>query len=220
MTTLPYSPKIKICGITRQIDAEMAIEHHIDALGFVFYAKSKRAVSIEQLPWLKNLPPFVQLVALFVNPQADFVKQVLDSLPIDICQFHGDESPDFCQQFTPRYIKAVPMQRLNQAQSQQYMLTYPDAAGFLLDNYGGLDIGGSGTRFDWQHIPKHNQKPLILAGGLDCHNVGEVLRRYRPYAVDVSSGVESRAGIKSAEKIAAFVKAVKDRDLCNERKNT
>lgn len=207
MITYPI-PRIKVCGITRQADARMAIDLGVDALGFVFYDKSPRAVSVEQLDWLATLPPFVQLVALFVNPAPTLVKQVLGELPIDICQFHGDESPEFCRQFTPRYLKAVPMQRLNQAQSEQYMAQHHQAAGFLLDNYGGTEMGGSGTAFDWQKIPKAIAKPLIMAGGLNADNVGEVIRQYRPYGVDVSSGVESSAGIKSAEKIAAFIQAV------------
>ncbi len=207
---LPHvTPRIKICGFTREQDARIAIELGIDALGFVFYNNSKRAVTPQMLKWLKNLPPLTQLVALFVNPSQALVDSVLEQLPIDILQFHGNEDPAFCQQFTPRYIKAVPMQGLSQQQALDYMQQHPQAAAFLLDNYGAGDIGGSGTAFDWGKIPTHTEKPLIMAGGLHADNVGVIIQQCQPYGVDVSSGVESAPGIKSAEKMAAFVNAVR-----------
>lgn len=201
--------KIKICGITRQTDAYTAIELGTDALGFVFFSRSKRDISQQDITWIKRLPPFVQLVGLFVNPEKSLVQQVTQTLPIELLQFHGQETAEFCRQFNQRYIKAVPMQNTTAEQAANYMQQHPQAAGFLLDNYGTTEIGGSGTAFDWQQIPNNPPAPLTLAGGLSVTNVGQVIRHAAPYAVDVSSGVESAAGIKSAEKMAAFIQAVR-----------
>lgn len=200
--------KIKFCGFTREADARAAIELGADALGFVFYAKSKRAVQVEQLAWLKRLPSFVQLTGLFVNPQADTVRAVTQALPIELLQFHGNEGAGFCTQFPQRYIKAVPMQGLDAEGASNYMHAHPQACGFLLDNYGVSEIGGSGTAFDWQKIPKNSPAPLIMAGGLNANNVGQVIEAIKPYAVDASSAIEDAPGVKSAEKMAAFIRAV------------
>lgn len=200
---------IKICGITRADDAHTAIELGTNALGFVFFEKSKRAVTIDDIKWIKQLPPFVQLVGLFVNPDVGFVKAVTDTLPIEVLQFHGNESPSFCQQFPQRYIKAVPMQGLNQYQAAKYMQQYKESSAFLLDNYGVSEIGGSGTAFDHGEIPKNPPAPLIMAGGLNAGNVGAVIAQTCPFAVDVSSGVEVSAGIKSLEKMQDFIRAVR-----------
>lgn len=205
--------KIKICGITREQDALAIAELGVDALGFVFYEKSKRAVTVEQLGWLKKIPSFIQTVGLFVNPDKDFVKAVYQQLAIDLLQFHGDESPEFCEQFNQRYIKAVPMQKLNKDTVIDYMLAYPNAAGFLLDNYGLNEIGGSGKAFDWSQIPaktdidKHQLK-LIMAGGLTPENVDSVVKAVQPWAVDISSGVESSPGIKSIEKVNRVIQQI------------
>ncbi|MPV86723.1 phosphoribosylanthranilate isomerase [Ostreibacterium oceani] len=201
--------RIKICGITRQQDAEAAIACGADALGFVFYEKSKRAVTIATLDWLHTLPPFVQLTALFVNPEADWVSSVITGLPIDVLQFHGVEPEPFCRQFGKRYIKAVPMENKSAQDAMQFMAGYPSAGSFLLDNYGEQEIGGSGTQFDWSQVPDAIGKPLVIAGGLTPDNVQPVISQVKPYAVDVSSGVESSPGIKDKEKIARFVTAVK-----------
>lgn len=200
---------IKICGLTREADARAAIELGVDALGFVFYPRSKRAVTVEQLGWLKQLPPFVQLTALVVDPEPEMVRSILAQLPIELLQFHGHESAEFCQQFGRRYVKAVPMEGLNAVAAGDYMSKHTQACGFLLDNYGVSEIGGSGTQFDWAKIPKQSPAPLIMAGGLQADNVGEVIRAVAPYGVDVSSGVECSPGVKSVEKMAAFVTAVK-----------
>lgn len=201
--------KIKICGITRQTDAHTAIDLGADALGFVFFSKSKRDISQQDITWIKRLPPFVQLVGLFVTPDKALVNHVIETLPIELLQFHGQETAAFCEQFGQRYIKAVPMQNANADQTTAYMRQYPQACSFLLDNYGNTEIGGSGTTFDWQQIPDNPPAPLTLAGGLNANNVSRVIEHAKPYAVDVSSGVENSAGIKSAEKIAAFIHAVK-----------
>lgn len=207
MTRPHVTPRIKICGFTQEEDARTAIDLGIEALGFVFYEKSKRAVTPDMLRWIKTLPPFTQLVGLFVNPSQALVDSVLEHLPIDVLQFHGNEAPTFCQQFTPRYIKAVPMQGLSKQQALNYMQQHPQAAAFLLDNYGAGDIGGSGTSFDWDKIPCQTTKPLIMAGGLHAGNVGQIIHHCHPYGVDVSSGVESAPGRKSAKKMAEFITA-------------
>lgn len=200
---------IKFCGITREQDARVAIALGVNALGFVFCEKSKRNVTIEQLDWLKRLPAFVQLTGLFVNPTERFVRDVTRALPIGLLQFHGDESAAFCEQFSQRYIKAVPMQDLKQQAAHSYMQKHPNACGFLLDNYGVSEIGGSGTAFAWEHIPSDTPAPLIMAGGLDTDNVASMIQTIKPYGVDVSSSIEERPGIKSTEKMTAFVRAVK-----------
>lgn len=205
--------KIKICGITREQDALAIAELGVDALGFVFYEKSRRAVTVEQLAWLKKIPSFVQTVGLFVNPDKDFVKVVYQQLAIDLLQFHGDESPEFCEQFNQRYIKAVPMQKLDKDTVIDYMLAYPNAAGFLLDNYGSSEIGGSGSVFDWTKIPsqaeiQQHQLKLIMAGGLNADNVATVVKEVQPWAVDISSGVESSPGIKSTEKVKRIIQQI------------
>lgn len=204
--------KIKVCGLTREADAKAAITLGVDALGFVFYPRSKRAITPQQLSWIKRLPPFVQLTALFVNPSASTVHAVLENISIDLLQFHGNESSEFCEQFKRRYIKAVPMEGLDASNAKQYMLQHPNACGFILDNYGIKEIGGSGTAFDWKHIPDSPPAPLTMAGGLNAENVQTVIEAITPYGVDVSSGVESAFGIKSTEKMAAFITAVRHAD--------
>lgn len=201
--------KIKICGITREIDAQHAIAAGADSLGFVFYPKSKRAVTPQQLTWLHRLPPFVTFTALFVNPSHHEVNEVIRQLPINLLQFHGNESAEFCEHFDLPYIKAVPMQDLSASESLRYMASHPNAIGFLLDNYGKAEMGGSGRAFNWEKIPTTTPAPLIMAGGLHSDNVAEVIQHTHPYAVDVSSGVESSAGIKCIEKMQAFVSAVR-----------
>ncbi len=208
----PLRTRIKICGFTRESDARTAIDLGVDALGFVFYQQSKRAVTAEMLKWLKHLPPFVQLVGLFVNPDKAAVDALLKQLPLDILQFHGNESAVFCQQFQRPYIKAVAMQKMSRQAAEDYMQQYPTARGLLLDNYGAGEIGGSGKAFDWQKIPAQLPLPLIMAGGLNRQNVGEVIRYYHPYAVDVSSAVELSPGVKCPEKMAAFIQAVQQSD--------
>ncbi|PID61145.1 MAG: phosphoribosylanthranilate isomerase [Gammaproteobacteria bacterium] len=204
--------RIKFCGFTREQDARAAIELGADALGLVFFAGSKRYVEPAQLGWLKRLPSFVQLTGLFVNAEAAEVNAVLQTLPIELLQFHGAETPAFCAQFGRRYIKAVPMQGLDAAGAVDYMSAHTEACGFLLDNYGVSDIGGSGTAFDWDKIPSHTPAPLIMAGGLTAGNVGEVIAAVSPYGVDASSAIETSAGIKSADKMAEFITAVRRAD--------
>lgn len=185
----------------------MVVEAGGDALGFVFYAKSPRNVDITQAAdIIATLPPFVQSVALFLNPSVELVTGVIDSAQIDLLQFHGTESPDFCGGFERPYIKAVPMGGSRQGfDVYDYVQAYPDARGFLLDSNALGEAGGSGRTFDWQRYPRDLNRPLVLAGGLHPDNVAAAVAAVRPFAVDVSSGVESAPGIKDPGKIRQFI---------------
>ncbi len=204
--------RIKICGITRVEDALAAAHSGADAIGLVFHEKSPRYVPAQQAARLaKALPPFVTVVGLFVNVSADYVHAVLEKVPLDLLQFHGEESPDFCSCFDRPYIKAIRVRAgvdLVQCASR-----YASAQGLLLDAWVEGTHGGTGQSFDWALIPHDLPLPVILSGGLNPGNVGEAIRAVRPYAVDVSSGVEAGKGIKDPAKIAAFIKEVKDIDL-------
>ncbi len=199
--------RVKICGITRVEDALAAAEAGADAIGLVFYARSPRAVGIEQARAIvAALPPFVSVVGLFVDARPEAVRAVLDALPLDLLQFHGDECGADCGMYGRPYIKAISMRPgLDVA---GYAGAYPDATGFLLDTHQEGVPGGTGRHFDWAQVPHDLQRPLILAGGLAPDNVAEAIRRVRPYGVDVSSGVELSKGIKDAEKISAFLSEV------------
>lgn len=185
----------------------MAAANGVDAIGFVFHEPSPRHITVESaLNIARSLPPFVTRVGLFVNAEAGFVEQALVAIPLDLLQFHGDESPEFCAGFGRPYIKAIAMR--DGVDLQQQASRYSTAAGLLVDTYSAEVKGGSGNRFDWSVLPQDTGKPLILAGGLTPENVADAMRQVRPYAVDVSSGVESSKGIKNADKIAAFMKEV------------
>ena len=201
--------RIKICGITRELDMHAVVNSGADALGLVFYEKSPRNVGIQQAAdILRHLPPFVTVVGLFVNPTADFVRKVLSSVSLDVLQFHGEESPEFCAQFEKPYLKAVRVKI--GLDLIQYATRYVGARGMLLDAYIEGTHGGTGESFDWSLIPHDLPLPLILSGGLHAGNVAAAIKQVKPYAVDVSSGVELTKGIKDAAKIAAFVNAVKN----------
>jgi len=198
--------RVKICGITRRQDAEFAVEMGVDALGFVFYPPSPRAVTIAQAQQIiQGLPPFVTLVALFVNAQVEEVKSCLAALPIGILQFHGDESPAYCEQFNYPYMKAIRMR--DDIDLSAEMERYASASAILLDSYQPGMPGGTGHVFDWSLIGKIN-KPLILAGGLNVDNVATAIKNIQPYAVDVSGGVEQAKGIKDYQKISDFMQEV------------
>lgn len=199
--------RVKICGITRLEDALAAISAGADALGFVFYARSPRAVSVAQVQDITAaLPPFVSKVGLFVNAGADEVRQVIAATGLDCLQFHGDEPADYCAQFNLPYYKAIRVKPgVNLIQCE---LDFASASALLLDTYSEKAVGGTGEAFDWSLIPAQMQKPLILAGGLNPENVAEAVRRVQPYALDVSGGVEAQKGIKSPQKIAAFMQQV------------
>jgi phosphoribosylanthranilate isomerase len=203
--------RVKICGLTRQSDAVAAAELGADAIGLVFYEPSPRAVQAEQARGLiACLPPFVTSVALFVDADVDYVREVIGRLPIDLLQFHGAEPPEYCASFGRPWIKAVRMRSGVDLHSQR--ARYGAAAGLLLDTYDPSAAGGTGHRFDWDLVPPGLSRELVLAGGLDPSNVAEAIRRVRPYGVDVSGGVESARGIKDRRRLAAFMRGVKDGD--------
>ena len=200
---------IKICGITREQDALAAAHCSANAVGFVFYAKSPRAVTPTRAAGLMRvLPPFVTSVALFVDADAEVVKHTLAIARADLLQFHGDESPAYCRQFGVPYLKALRVRP--GVDLLQYARDYHDACGLLLDAYVEGTHGGTGATFDWALIPKNLPLPVVLSGGLTPENVIAAIKAVRPWAVDVSSGVEFAKGIKDAAKIAAFATGVRN----------
>ncbi len=200
--------RVKICGLTRAVDVQAACEAGADAIGLVFYPPSPRAVTVEQARLiLLDVPPFVTVTALFVNPSVDEVQAVLAQIPaISLLQFHGDESAAFCRQFGRAYIKAIPMR--DDVDLAQQALLYEDALGLLVDTYKPGIPGGSGESFDWHRLPQSLSKPLILAGGLTPNNVAEAIQQVAPFAVDVSGGVEASKGVKNTAKVIAFMASV------------
>lgn len=200
---------IKICGITREQDALAAAHCGANAVGFVFYAKSPRAVTPARAAALMRvLPPFVTSVALFVDADVAAVKHTMAMARADLLQFHGDESPAYCRQFGVPYLKALRVRP--GVDLLQYARDYHDAKALLLDAYVEGTPGGTGATFDWALIPKNLPLPVVLSGGLTPENVTAAIEAVRPWAVDVSSGVESARGIKDAAKIAAFVTGVRN----------
>lgn len=203
--------RVKICGITRPEDALAAARAGADAIGLVFYPPSPRAVTRERAREIVQvLPPFVSVVGLFVNAQPAEVRAALAALPIDLLQFHGDEAPEECRIYGRPYIKAVAM--APGIDLQAVARRYVDAAGLLLDTHREGVRGGTGEAFDWSQIPPGLDRPIILAGGLTLENVAAAVQRVRPYAVDVSSGVEVSKGIKDAARIEAFIRGVNSVD--------
>jgi phosphoribosylanthranilate isomerase len=199
--------RVKICGITRQGDAAAVAASGADALGLVFHPGSPRHI---ETPVARAIalatPPFVTVTGLFVNAPAATIETILARVPLGLLQFHGSENNAECNVWGLPFIKSVAMQA--DVDLLAVMGSYPDAAGFLLDAWQPQTHGGSGRTFDWQLIPSRSDRPLILAGGLTPGNVAEAIRLARPYAVDVSSGVETAPGTKSAEKITEFMKGV------------
>jgi phosphoribosylanthranilate isomerase len=203
---------IKICGLTRIQDALFAVRSGVQAIGIVLYPQSPRFVNYQQARQIVDaLPPFVTPVALMVDPSRADVEQVIEEVRPALLQFHGDEPPDFCSSFSLPYIKAVRVRP--EVDLLQYARLHAGAKGLLLDAFVDGTPGGTGATFDWALIPTELPLPLILAGGLNPQNVTEAIRHLRPWAVDVSSGVESDKGIKDAAKIAAFIRGVKDADV-------
>lgn len=196
--------RIKICGLTRVEDALVAANAGADAIGLVFYAKSPRAVNIEMARKIAlSVGPFVTVTGLFVDAAPAEVNRVLQSVPLHLLQFHGDESLEYCESFQRPYIKALRMKPgLDPLESVR---SYPSATGILLDAYRPGVPGGTGETFDWARVPQKSPKPLVLAGGLTPENVADAIRATRIYGVDVSGGVESTPGLKDPEKIRAFI---------------
>jgi len=209
--------RIKICGLTRPEDVVAAVEAGVDAVGFVFYPPSPRYLSFERAAELAALlPPFVGAVGLFVEPEVEFVAAALRAVPLQWLQFHGDESDARCAELARAdggrglpWIKAVRMRE--GVDLLESAASHPGARALLVDAFVE-GYGGAGRTFDWSLVPPKFDRPLVLSGGLDAANVGEAVRRLRPWAVDVSSGVESAKGIKDAAKMAAFIAQVRDAD--------
>jgi phosphoribosylanthranilate isomerase len=211
-TPNPYNTpmtRIKICGITTQEHAHISADAGADAIGLVFYPPSPRHIALDNAAEIVNsLPPYITTVALFVNPEPSEVRRVLDAVNPDCLQFHGNETNDFCQQFTRKWYKALPV-KLG-VDIQMAMAAYPDSSAILLDTWHETLPGGSGKCFDWSLIPATISKPLILAGGLAPDNVREAIEQVRPWAVDVSGGVESSRGGKDSTRITTFINNVKN----------
>lgn len=199
--------RIKICGITRVQDGLDAAYLGADAIGLVFYQHSPRAVTIAQARLIMQaLPPFVTTVGLFVDAPTEEVQNILTQLPLDILQFHGNETPSYCQQFARPYIKALRVQP--ETDIVAFIEQYQQAQAILLDSYVKGIKGGTGIKFDWQLIPANSNLPLIIAGGLNPDNVAQIAIM-QPYALDVSGGVEIAPGIKDKTKIATFMQRIK-----------
>jgi phosphoribosylanthranilate isomerase len=203
---------VKICGITRVEDALAATRAGAHAVGLVFYAPSPRHLPpAKAAEIIRALPPFVTAVGLFVDATASDVRSTLAVAPLQLLQFHGSETPEFCRQFERPYMKTVRMKA--GVDLLQYARNFYDARALLLDSYVEGLHGGSGAAFDWNLVPRELPLPVVLSGGLTVENVGEAVRKVRPAAVDVSSGVESAKGIKDAKKITAFIKGVRNANV-------
>ncbi|MBE9516668.1 MAG: phosphoribosylanthranilate isomerase [Proteobacteria bacterium] len=203
--------RVKICGITREQDMFAAADAGADALGFVFYAPSPRSLDVAAaIGLIAKAPAFVTTVALFVDADPELVETVIERTAVDVLQFHGDEPADYCRNFGRSYIKAIRMQK--ETELPELIKKYQDGQALLVDSYSPTVAGGTGETFDWSHIPPGVTMPLILAGGLGPDNVGRAIEQVHPYAVDVSSGVEQKKGIKDAAKMAAFIEAVRVSD--------
>ncbi|MCW8127049.1 phosphoribosylanthranilate isomerase [Microbulbifer halophilus] len=198
--------QVKICGITNSEDAGDAVAAGADALGLVFYAGSPRCVTAEQAAAIaKAVPPFVTLVGLFVNADSAGVEDTLARVPLNLLQFHGTESAEYCEQFRRPYIKALRMK--DDLDVLAAMAEHPAARGFLLDAYRPGVPGGTGESFDWQRVPQDSGQQIVLAGGLTPGNVARAVDTAQPQAVDVSGGVEASPGRKDPQKVAAFIRA-------------
>jgi phosphoribosylanthranilate isomerase len=204
--------RVKICGITSIADGLAAARHGADAIGLIFYPPSPRLVTLERAREVASgMPAFVARVAVFVNPAAAEVDAAIRACRPDLLQFHGEESADFCRSFGVPYLRALRVRP--GVDLLESLSPFGDAAGWLLDAYRQELYGGTGEAFDWELVPRGLPRPLILSGGLDAENVGAAIRRVRPWAVDVSSGVEATKGVKDERRIAAFMEAVRSADV-------
>lgn len=202
------SVRVKVCGITRSEDAIAAVQCGVDAIGFVFWPHSARYIDPESARRIAEvIPPFICTVGVYVDPDAAWVEETARAAKLNLLQFHGDESPEFCNQFSQPYIKAIRVKP--DTDLLQYAQHYGAAKGLLLDTYAADMPGGTGHAFDWQLIPQQLSLPLILSGGLNPDNVARAIKQTQPWAVDVSTGVEASKGIKDEKKIIAFMQGVK-----------
>lgn len=204
-----HQPRVrtKICGIRHPEDALAAAQAGADAIGLVFYDDSPRGVSLAEASAIAEvLPAFVSIVALFVDPEPERVRDVLSKIPVDIAQFHGSESPAFCASFGRRWLKAIRVR--SAADVEAAFETYSQSSGLLVDAYDSERVGGTGKTFDWTLLPAHRPVPLILAGGLNSANVATAITAVRPWGVDVSGGVESSRGVKDSNRIIEFLNEV------------
>ena len=202
--------RVKICGITSITDAINTCNAGADAIGLVFYEKSPRNVSINTAKDIcAALPPFATSVGLFLDASDEIVNSVLASVPLDLLQFHGSESPEYCASFNRPYIKAVGMKDMQgDADFTEYADKFTGAKGFLVDSHGAGKAGGTGETFDWSTVPNNYHKPIILAGGLNPENVADALQQVSVYGIDLSSGVESQPGIKDKQKVEKLMNEV------------
>ncbi|MGV8712878.1 MAG: phosphoribosylanthranilate isomerase [Nitrosomonas sp.] len=202
------SIRVKVCGITRSEDARIAVQLGVDAIGFVFWPHSSRFIEPSAARQIgSEIPPFVCTVGVYVDPDAGWVEETARVANLNLLQFHGDETPEFCAQFAQPYIKAIRVRPGTDL--LQYAHRYSSAKGLLLDTYAENMPGGTGHAFDWQLVPKQLPLPFILSGGLNPENVAAAIKLTQPWAVDVSSGVEAAKGIKDEQKIFAFMQGVK-----------
>lgn len=200
--------RVKICGITATEDGLHAAHAGADAIGLVFYAKSPRYVEAAAAAAIvRALPPFVTVVGLFVDALEDYVRAVLERVPLDVLQFHGQESPAYCARYGRPYLKAVRVKE--DTDLLQCAADYAAAQALLLDAYVPGVPGGTGERFDWTRIPARLSKPIVLSGGLTPGNVRQAIRQVHPWAVDVSSGVEASPGRKDSAKVSLFIERAK-----------
>jgi phosphoribosylanthranilate isomerase len=207
----PERTRIKFCGMTRAADIELAAALGVDALGLIFAPRSPRRLELAQARALRSaIPPFVAAVALLMDADPAQIATLLQTLRPALLQFHGSELPQDCGRFGVPYLKAVPMAIPEGA--AVYAARYPDAAGFVFDSHAAGEPGGSGRAFDWSALPANLARPLVLAGGLTPDNVFDAVRAVRPWAVDVSSGIEAAPGIKDPDAMRRFVAAVRRAD--------
>ncbi|SES77360.1 phosphoribosylanthranilate isomerase [Nitrosomonas marina] len=201
--------RVKICGITRTEDALAAVDSGADAIGFVFWPNSSRYITPHEAAEISaDIPAFINTVGVYVDPEPEWVNETARIAKLSLLQFHGNEARDFCDQFFLPYIKAIRVKE--DVDLLQYANRYDTARGLLLDTYAKNMPGGTGHKFDWNLIPRQLPLPVILSGGLNVENISLAIKQVRPWAVDVSSGVESAKGIKDEQKISAFMRGVRE----------
>jgi phosphoribosylanthranilate isomerase len=211
-----HRTRIKICGLKDPAHARLAADEGADAVGLVFYGKSPRYVETAQAAAVAAaLPPYVAAVGLFVDAAPEAIEAVLARVPLDLLQFQGEETPEFCERFGRPYVRAVRMEE--GVDLVEYGRRFKRARALLLDAHVPGLPGGTGSTFDWKRVPRNLPVPLILSGGLDAANVGEAIRQVRPWAVDVSSGVESSRGVKDPAKIVEFIRSARREDAVPSR---